>query len=161
VGGLCHLAPHHRRFHSHPSTTAAEYAATTESTERCIDGCFLSGVFVSNYSCIGSHSGRCANSNFFGSTCVISGIRIRSLRASLTDTDITWTTPETAFWSMGEVSSAIMCVCIPRPHKPKEAGESEDSSARWRNQLSDETGHLETQPSVHSLANVDNKRLIS
>jgi hypothetical protein len=76
---------------------------------------------------------------------------------------------------MGEVSSAIMCVCIPtlrplvtrsykpwrRPHKPKEAGESEDSSARWRNQLSDETGHLETQPSVHSLANVDNKRLIS
>ena len=89
--------------------------------------------------------------------------------------DVTWTAPETVLWSMGEVSCAIICVCVPtlkplisrsyklwrRPHKAKEARRSRGSSERWRKQLSDETGNLETQPSVHSSANVDDNPLIS
>jgi hypothetical protein len=112
---------------------------------------------------------------FFCSTCVISGIRITSLRASITETDIPWMAPETALWSMGEVSSAILCVCIPtlrplvarsfkqwrRPHKAKEAKEFKGSGERWGNQLSDESGRLATQPLVHSSANVDDRGLIS
>jgi hypothetical protein len=129
---------------------------------------------VSIYSGIRTRSGRCANSTFSGSTCAISGIRITSLRASLMDTDVTWTAPETALWSMGEVSSAIVCVCVPtlrslvthsykpwRLHEAKEATGSKGSIGRWRNQLSNEIDHLETQPSVHSSANVGDERLIS
>jgi hypothetical protein len=110
----------------------------------------------------------------FDSTCVISAIRLTSLRASLVDTDVTWVAPETVYLSMGEVSCAIICVCIPtlrplvtrsgrlcrRSHERNEAPVSRNSS-EWRKYLSDETDHLETQTSVHSLNNVDNTHLIS
>jgi hypothetical protein len=106
--------------------------------------------------------------------CVISGIRLTSLRASLMDTDVTWVAPDTVYFSMGEVSCAIICVCIPilrplatwsnrlcrRPQEGNEASVSRNSS-KWRKYLSDETDHLEKQASVHTLNNVDNSHLIS
>ncbi|KAE9367290.1 hypothetical protein N431DRAFT_382891 [Stipitochalara longipes BDJ] len=101
-------------------------------------------------------------------TCAISGIRITSLHASLTNTDVTWTAPQTALWSMGEVSCAIICVCVPtlrplltrpcklrrRRQRVKEAREFRNSSERGGKQISEES-HLETQPSMHSSTDVD------
>ncbi|PMD32834.1 hypothetical protein L207DRAFT_178991 [Hyaloscypha variabilis F] len=108
-------------------------------------------------------------------TCAISGIRITSLRASLTNTDVTWTAPVTALWSMGEVSCAIICVCVPtlrplvtrlynpwrRPHRVKEAREPKDTGERVTKQISEESSHLETQISAHSSANVVGEGLMN
>lgn len=116
---------------------------------------------------------RCANSNTFGSTCVISAIRITSLRATLTDADVTWTAVDTALWSMGEATCAIICVCIPtlrplvtgldrlwrRQHRTDESMKYKDSTGRWGKQLSDDTGHPETQPHAYALMNVDDEHM--
>lgn len=92
----------------------------------------------------------------------------------LTDTDVTWVAPETVYFSMAEVSCAIICVCVPtlRPlvtrsnrlcRRPQEANGAPVSrnSSEWRKYLSNETDDLETQTSVHSLNNVDNSHLIN
>lgn len=105
---------------------------------------------------------------------MISAIRLTSLRASLMDPDVTWTGPETVYLSIGEVTCAIICVCVPtlrplvarsnrlcrRAQEGNEAPVSRNSS-EWRKYLSDGTDHLETQTTVHSLDNVDNSYLIS
>lgn len=113
------------------------------------------------------------NTNTLSSTCVISAFRITSLRASLTDSDVTWTAPDTAMWSMGEATCAIICVCVPtlrplvarlyrpwrRPHRTNDVVNYKDTSGRWGEQLSDETGHLETQLPIHSPTNVEDEHL--
>ncbi|KAK3934500.1 hypothetical protein QBC46DRAFT_399590 [Diplogelasinospora grovesii] len=54
-------------------------------------------------------------------TCAISAYRITTLRASLMGEDATWTSATTVFWSLGEVTCATICLCIPtlRPLMPK------------------------------------------
>ena len=111
----------------------------------------------------------CANPSSFGSTCVISVIRITTLHASITNIDVTWGTPLALFWSIAEVTCAIVCVCIPtlRPlatqyrswRRPYEANETKEPRGRVRIQQSYEMSYLETQASVYSPANVDNERL--
>ncbi|KXX74748.1 hypothetical protein MMYC01_209107, partial [Madurella mycetomatis] len=46
-------------------------------------------------------------------TCVISGIRLTTIRPSLQDPDLTWTSAQTVLWSFGEVTCSIVCLCIP------------------------------------------------
>ncbi|KAK4235822.1 hypothetical protein C8A03DRAFT_17469 [Achaetomium macrosporum] len=46
-------------------------------------------------------------------TCVISAIRLTTLDISLRDPDVSWTSAITCFWSLGEVTSSILCLCIP------------------------------------------------
>lgn len=105
-------------------------------------------------------------------TCVISVIRITSLRESITNPDITWTAPETVLWSVSEVSCAIICVCVPtlrplvnirlskpRPHELNEGRESGGSSGILKKQRSYGSGHLESQPSTYSPTNADDERL--
>jgi hypothetical protein len=58
LGDVWYFARHYGCVHSHPSTPAAENAATTESRERDIDRRFLSRILVSIYSGIRNHSGR-------------------------------------------------------------------------------------------------------
>jgi hypothetical protein len=58
LGDVWYFARHYGCVHSHPSTPAAENAATTESRERDIDRRFLSRILVSIYSGIKNHSGR-------------------------------------------------------------------------------------------------------
>ena len=96
-------------------------------------------------------------------------IRITTLHASTTDTDVTWTSPETVIWSMGEVSCAIICVCVPtlrpllsrsyrpwaRPYEANVRRESKGLSWRTKRQRSSQLGYLETQSSVPSPANAD------
>ena len=105
---------------------------------------------------------------------MISAIRLTSLRASLMDPDVTWTGPVTVYLSIGEVTCAIICVCVPtlrplvarsnrlcrRTQEGNGAPVSRNSS-EWRKYLSNGTDHLETQTTVHSLNNVDNSHLIS
>jgi hypothetical protein len=100
---------------------------------------------------------------------VISVVRITSLRASITDTDVTWTAPDTVLWSLGEVSGAIICVCVPtvtRSNEPRKRSyevnrgrESNRSGGRLKRLRSYELGHLEAQPSAQSPANLDDERL--
>ncbi|KAK4466871.1 hypothetical protein QBC42DRAFT_319031 [Cladorrhinum samala] len=46
-------------------------------------------------------------------TCVISAIRLTTLRPSFEDPDVTWTSATTVFFSVGEVACSIVCLCIP------------------------------------------------
>ncbi|KAM0329339.1 hypothetical protein ACHAQA_004644 [Verticillium albo-atrum] len=46
-------------------------------------------------------------------TCVISALRLSTLRAGLFDPDASWVMPKTVFWSVGEITCAILCLCIP------------------------------------------------
>jgi hypothetical protein len=52
-------------------------------------------------------------SNFCHSTCVISAVRLTTLHAALQGRDFSWTSAKTVFWSVGEVTSSIVCLCIP------------------------------------------------
>ena len=112
-----------------------------------------------------------ANFKPFDSTCVISSIRITTLRASTMSSDVTWTTPMTVLWSMGEVTCAIVCVCVPtlrplvtrsyrlwsRPHERNERRDAGGSGRRLKMQpLSDSTG-LETQLSPVSVSVGDDR----
>ena len=104
---------------------------------------------------------------------MISVVRITSLRASITNTDVTWTAPETVLWSLGEVSCAIICVCVPtlrplvtRSHEPrkgsyevKQGTESNGSSGRLKRPRSYGFDPLEAQPSAQSPANFDDELL--
>ncbi|KAK3983865.1 hypothetical protein QBC44DRAFT_302411 [Cladorrhinum sp. PSN332] len=47
------------------------------------------------------------------STCVISAMRLTTLRPTLGTPDLTWTTVRTVLWSFGEVTCSIVCLCIP------------------------------------------------
>lgn len=109
----------------------------------------------------------------FGSTCVISTIRITSLHASITETDVTWTAPHTVLWSLGEVTCAIICACVPtlrpllnpsyrpwmrRPYEANERSRSKGSS--WfRRQRSCDLSNLDTQASVHLPATIPDDRV--
>ncbi|KAH6683486.1 hypothetical protein F5X68DRAFT_262941 [Plectosphaerella plurivora] len=46
-------------------------------------------------------------------TCVISGLRLSTLREAISSPDSSWSMAKTIFWSMGESTSAIVCLCIP------------------------------------------------
>ncbi|KAL2267982.1 hypothetical protein VTJ83DRAFT_2828 [Remersonia thermophila] len=46
-------------------------------------------------------------------TCVISGIRLSTLRDSLKNPDMTVASCKTVFWSVSEISCSIFCLCIP------------------------------------------------
>jgi len=46
-------------------------------------------------------------------TCVISAVRLTTLHASLEDADFSWTSAKTVFWSVGEVTCSVVCLCIP------------------------------------------------
>ncbi|KAL2194182.1 hypothetical protein P885DRAFT_43521 [Corynascus similis CBS 632.67] len=46
-------------------------------------------------------------------TCIFSGVRLTTLHASLRDSDVTWTSAITIFWSVAEVACSIICLCIP------------------------------------------------
>lgn len=52
-------------------------------------------------------------SNFCHSTCVISAVRLTTLHAALRGRDFSWTSAKTVFWSVGEVTSSIVCLCVP------------------------------------------------
>ncbi len=52
-------------------------------------------------------------SNLGDSTCVISAVRLTTLHASLQDEDFSWASAKTVFWSVGEVTCSIVCLCIP------------------------------------------------
>ncbi|KAK4157293.1 hypothetical protein C8A00DRAFT_11824 [Chaetomidium leptoderma] len=46
-------------------------------------------------------------------TCIISALRLTTLHASLRDPDASWTAATTVYWTFGEVTCSIVCLCIP------------------------------------------------
>jgi hypothetical protein len=46
-------------------------------------------------------------------TCIISGIRLATLHGALIGTDPSWSMSTTLFWSVGETTCAIICLCVP------------------------------------------------
>jgi hypothetical protein len=47
------------------------------------------------------------------SICVISIIRLTTLHGALVGTDPSWSMATTFYWSVGEATCAIVCLCIP------------------------------------------------
>lgn len=47
------------------------------------------------------------------STCAISAIRLTTLHAALMGTDQSWEMATTLFWSVGEATCAVVCLCVP------------------------------------------------
>jgi hypothetical protein len=50
---------------------------------------------------------------FSNRTCVISALRLTTLRASLQAPDLSWTSSRTVLWSTAEISCSVICLCIP------------------------------------------------
>ncbi|KFA75428.1 hypothetical protein S40288_06816 [Stachybotrys chartarum IBT 40288] len=46
-------------------------------------------------------------------TCAISAIRLTTLHAALMGTDQSWEMATTLFWSVGEATCAVVCLCVP------------------------------------------------
>ncbi|KAG7150483.1 hypothetical protein HYQ46_000575 [Verticillium longisporum] len=46
-------------------------------------------------------------------TCIISAIRISTVHRGLFDTDASWVMAKTVYWSVGEITCAMVCLCIP------------------------------------------------
>ncbi|KAM0626048.1 hypothetical protein ACHAPW_008524 [Verticillium nonalfalfae] len=46
-------------------------------------------------------------------TCIISAIRISTVHRGLFDADASWVMTRTVYWSVGEITCAMLCLCIP------------------------------------------------
>ncbi|KAH7376918.1 hypothetical protein B0T11DRAFT_24986 [Plectosphaerella cucumerina] len=64
-------------------------------------------------------------------TCVISGMRLSTLRESIGNPDSSWVMANTVFYSMGELTAAIVCLCVPTL-RPLLSGFKRQSSRQTR-----------------------------
>ncbi|KAM0283876.1 hypothetical protein ACHAQH_002257 [Verticillium albo-atrum] len=78
-------------------------------------------------------------------TCVISAVRISTLHDGLFDSDASWVMARTIFWSLGEITCAILCLCIP-VLRPLLGGRARANLRRWRSGGQADIAGIQNQP---------------